>query len=74
MTKLILVSTLQASVLLKLKSQMKATQKDDVRHDFMRLRMVRCHRVLNLDKSLSVSPTIHGKKLGISTVSFEAEV
>ncbi|XP_031252461.1 uncharacterized protein LOC116110372 isoform X2 [Pistacia vera] len=43
---------LEVCVFLKLKSQIKATQ-ENIRHDFMRLRMVRCHRELKVDKSLS---------------------
>ncbi|KAJ0079811.1 hypothetical protein Patl1_22336 [Pistacia atlantica] len=50
--ELILVSTLQVCVFLRLKPQIKATQ-ENIRHDFMRLRMVRCYRELKVDKSLS---------------------
>ncbi|XVF06006.1 hypothetical protein REPUB_Repub06bG0010900 [Reevesia pubescens] len=41
---------LEVCVFVRLKAQMKAT-KGDTKHKFLRLRMVRCHRELKLDKS-----------------------
>ncbi|KAL5783858.1 hypothetical protein ACOSP7_008887 [Xanthoceras sorbifolium] len=43
---------LEVCTFLKLKSRMKATQ-EETKRDFLRLRMVRCHRELKLDKPIS---------------------